>query len=153
AGVTYGVRFLFENTGAVAWQAHPSDGHPVKVLISVDDALLDYLSLPVAEVAPGQQVTLHFPFRAHDTVGPHRVRVELVHEGAARFADLGVDPWIIDVRVVSAAATESVRMFELSRKHNPWYYNPLQGVPESRNGHPFPLFISRAKGCKVWDPE
>ena len=47
--------------------------------------------------------------------------------------------------------TESVRLHEISRKHNPWYYNPLTGIPESRDGRPFPLFISRAKGSRVWD--
>lgn len=153
AGVTYGVRLTLENTGTLTWFAHPSDGHGVNVLVLVDDTLLATLQLPQAEVAPGQQVTLHFPFRAHDFEGPHRVRVELVHHGVTMFTDQGVEPWNIDVHVVPAPMTESVRIFELSRKHNPWHYNPLLGIPESRDGHPFPLFVSRAKGCRIWDVE
>jgi glutamate-1-semialdehyde aminotransferase/predicted aldo/keto reductase-like oxidoreductase len=153
AGVTYGVRLTLVNTGALTWYAHPPDGRRVDLLVFVDDTLLAVLQLPQAEVAPGQQVTWHFPFRAHDDEGPHRVRVELVHQGVTRFSDQRVEPWNIDVHVVSAPMTESVRLHEISRKHNPWYYNPLTGIPESRDGHPFPLFISRAKGCRAWDAE
>lgn len=153
AGVTYGVRLVLGNTGSLTWYAHPPDGHRVEVLVLVDGVLLAVLRLPQPEVAPGQQVTLHFPFRAHDVAGPHQVRVELLHQGVTGFADQGVAPWIIGVQAVSAPMTESVRLFELSRKHNPWYYNPLNGVPESRDGRPFPLFIARGKGCQVWDVE
>jgi glutamate-1-semialdehyde aminotransferase/predicted aldo/keto reductase-like oxidoreductase len=148
AGVTYGVRLTLANTGTLSWFAHPVEGDPVTVLVSVDNTLLATLPLPQAEVAPGQTVTLHFPFRAHDLPGPHHVRVEL-----SAFAAQGVEPWNIDVQVVKAPMTESVRVFELSRKHNPWHYNPLQGITQSRDGHPFPLFVSRAKGCRVWDLE
>jgi glutamate-1-semialdehyde aminotransferase len=153
AGVTYGVRLTLVNSGALTWYAHPPDGRRVDVRVLVDDALLAVLPLPQAEVAPGQEVTLHFPFRAHDDAGQHRVRVELVHQGVTRFTDQGVEPVTIDVHVVAAPVTESVRLHEIARKHNPWYYNPLTGIPESRDGRPFPLFISRAKGCRAWDAE
>lgn len=152
-GVTYGVRLTLKNTGALTWCARPPDGHRVDVLVFVDDTLLNVLQLPQAEVPPGQRVTLHFPFRAHDAEGPHRVRVELVHQGVTRFGDQGVEPWNIDVYVVPAPWTETVRLFELERKHNPWHYDPLTGITQSRDGHPFPLFISRAKGCRAWDAE
>jgi glutamate-1-semialdehyde 2,1-aminomutase len=152
-GVTYGVRFLLRNTGTLTWFAHPRDGQRVHLEVLVDDTLLAVLALPDSEVAPGREVTFHFPFRAADVVGPHRVRVELVHLGLARFAERGVPPWEIDVEVVSAPMTETVRLHELARKHNPWFWNPIQGITESRDGRPFPLFIARAKGCRVWDAE
>jgi glutamate-1-semialdehyde aminotransferase/predicted aldo/keto reductase-like oxidoreductase len=153
AGVTYGVRLSLRNTGSLTWPAHPPDGRRVEVQLFVDDALLAVLPLPHGDVAPGRSVTLHVPVRAHDDEGPHRVRVELVHQAVTSFADRGVEPWRIDVHVVAAPMSESVRLLEISRKHNPWYYNPLSGIPESRDGHPFPLFISRAKGCRAWDAE
>ena len=121
--------------------------------VSVDGVPQALLHLPQPTVARGQVVTLHTPFRAPDDEGPCRLRVELVHQGVTSFTDQGVDPWQIDVNVVAAPMTESVRLHEIARKHNPWYYNPLTGIPESRDGHPFPLFISRAKGARVWDVE
>ena len=46
-----------------------------------------------------------------------------------------------------------MRLTEIQRKHNPWHYNPFVGIAESRDGHPFPLFVARAKGCRIWDVE
>lgn len=151
AGVTYGVRLTMVNTGAMTWRAHSPDA--VVATVCMDDVLVATLPLPQAEVIPGQQVTWHFPFRAHEDAGTHRVRVELVHQGVTSFLDQGVGPWFIDLHVVAAPATRSMQLLEINRKHNPWHYNPLTGIGQSREGHPFPLFVTRAKGCRVWDVE
>lgn len=153
AGATYGVWLAIRNAGSLTWYAHPPDNHGVELLVFVNDSPLPPLQLPQDAVAPGQQVSLHFPFRAHEEAGRYRVRVELVHRGMALFSDYGVEPWNIDVLVIAAPRTESLRLAEIARKHNPWYYDPLAGIAESREGYPFPLFIARAKGCRVWNPE
>ena len=44
-------------------------------------------------------------------------------------------------------------MSALALQHNLWYYQPTQGIQHGRDGRSFPLFISKAKGCHVWDPE
>ncbi|MFL6446247.1 MAG: aminotransferase class III-fold pyridoxal phosphate-dependent enzyme [Bryobacteraceae bacterium] len=153
AGVTYGVRLSLKNSGTAPWVVHPASKPPMQVRVSVDADLLAVLPLPKSQVHAGEQVTIHFPFRAHDVEGSHCVRIELGREGSATFTNEGIAPWEIDLYVVSAPQTESVRLFEIFRKHNPWHYNPLNGIPESREGHPLPLFISRARGCFVWDAE
>jgi glutamate-1-semialdehyde aminotransferase/predicted aldo/keto reductase-like oxidoreductase len=153
ARVTYGVRLTLENTGAMVWEARPSDSGPVQAHVFVDNVLLAVLPLPQARVATGEKVHFHFPFRAHDDPGPHRVAVALVQKGVGQFSDHGVLPWQIPVTVVPSPMTVSTRLHEVGRKHNPWYYNPLAGIQKSRAGHPFPLFITRAKGCHVWDAE
>ena len=153
AGFTYGGRLSLANTGTLAWAAHPPDGRRVDIVVHVNDEILAVLHLPDGDVAPGQAITLHFPFRAPDQAGSHRVRVALVHQGVATFADRGVAPWDFDVRVIGAPATASAALAEIARRHNPWSYNPLVNIAESRDGHPFPLFIARARGCRAWDAE
>jgi len=153
AGVTYGARLTVENTGTLTWPANPPDGDRVEVHVVADGAPLAVLPLPHGDVGPGARVTLHFAFRADDIAGPHRVRLELVHRGVRTFADAGVAPCAFDVTVMPVPWTETVRLTELQRKHNPWHYNPFAGISESRDGRPFPLFIARGKGCRVWDVE
>jgi glutamate-1-semialdehyde aminotransferase len=153
AGVVYGVRLTVVNTGSLTWQARPGDGHPVKIDVSVDDTPLISIDLPGEAVGPGEEATVHFPFRAPDTPGVHRVAVDLVHAGITRFSDQHVSPWPIDITVVDVPPTPTTRLFELQRKHNPWRYDPFCGVARSRDGHPFPLVVADARGCRVWDLE
>ncbi len=146
--VTYGARMTMRNSGTFTWRTGEVAAH-----VSVDDTLLAVLPLPQPEVLPDQQAVWHFAFRADDRAGTHRVRVELIHHGVAAFAERGVTPWTFDAVVHRARMTESVRLAELSRKHNPWYYNPLTSIAHSADGRPYPLFIARGKGCRVWDAE
>lgn len=153
AGVTCGVRLRMRNSGSLVWSAAATDGTRVEAHLYVDDVLLLVLPLPHGDVPPGGEVNWHFAFRAPDAPGSHRVQVYLTHQAGPTFASDGVAPWVIDVQVVRAPLTETVRLVELERKHNPWHYDPLLGIPESRDGRPFPLFIARGKGCRVWDVE
>ena len=152
-GQTYGVRLTIQNTGSFTWYADHPQEPPMRVEVLVDGVLQAALALPDGSVAPDQPTTLHFSFRAPDTAGPHRVRIELVHHGVTRLTDQGVPAWTIDVEVQLKAWSRTVELFEIERNHNPWHYNPFQGITQSRDGHPFPLFIERAKGCIVWDVE
>lgn len=151
--VTYGVRICIENTGSFGWHSnHPTEG-PIQVEIHVDGILQATLGFTDEQVAPGQQTTVHFPFRAPDAPGKHMVSAELVHQGVTRFSEQGVAGWALEVDVLDTPWTRSVALFETERQHNPWHYNPFLGITESRDGHPFPLFIEKAKGSRVWDVE
>jgi glutamate-1-semialdehyde aminotransferase len=153
AGSTYGMRLTLENTGSFAWDAQPSDGHPVEVVVFIDDRVYSVLKLPRDCVAPGGQVTLHFALRAPSGQGPHAIRVDVVHQQVAWLSDRGSPALTLGVDVRSVPATTTSRALQLSLDHNLWHYQPTQGIALSRDGHPFPLFVSRAKGCRVWDPE
>ena len=152
SGFSYCVALTVENTGTISWPAAPADGRRVELLIDVDEIPLAIVPL-TADVPPGARITVHHPFRADDIEGRHRVRVQLNHRGATTFADAGVVPWTIDVTVVRTAWTETVRLAEIERKHNPFHYNPYCGITTSRDGSPFPVFATRAKGCRIWDAE
>ena len=146
AGETCGVRVTLENTGTLTWRRGQ-----VELLVNMDGRALAIVQLPCAEVPAGAPVTLHLALRAPETVGRHRVRIELADRDAGAFAHQGVEPLIVDLAVDAARSGETARLFEIARNHNPWYYNPTNGIGRSRDGHPYPLFVARAKGCRIWD--
>ncbi len=80
-------------------------------------------------------------------------RIDLVRRPGIRFSLKGVEPLTIDVEVECAQQTESARPAQAALAHNLWYYQPTVGIQEARDGRTFPLFISKAKGCHVWDAE
>jgi predicted aldo/keto reductase-like oxidoreductase len=153
AGETYGVRVTLENTGTFTWESTPADQHPVAVFVQIDDTVFSVLDLPCAAVVPGGGVTLHFALRAPSAAGVHRVRIDAVHQHVAWFADRGAPPLVVQVDVATSTPTESARLTELALAHNLWFYLPTQGIAASRDGRTFPLFVSRAKGCRIWDGE
>ena len=153
ADETQGVRVAIENTSDFAWLADPPDGHSIDVVVFVDDEVYSVLKLPRSEVPVGGIVTLHFALRAPATSGDHRVRIEVVHQQVAWFANRGVAPLMVDIVVAASEATATSRAFALALRHNVWHYQPTQGIARSRDGQPFPLFISRAKGCQLWDTD
>jgi glutamate-1-semialdehyde 2,1-aminomutase len=57
----------------------------------------------------------------------------------------------IEIEPESPGATSAA--LKISRRANAWFYWPSQGVHRSRDGHAYPLFIKRAKGCRITDPE
>jgi glutamate-1-semialdehyde 2,1-aminomutase len=153
AGDTCGVRVTIENIGTATWRAHAPEGEIVDVVVVVDGTVQSVLPLPQPEVTPGGTVTLHFSLVAPEVPGRREVRLELLHRGRASFAHDGVDPLRACVRVDGAPATETARLFAIARNHNPWHYLPTNGIGASRDGHAFPLFVSRAKGCRFWDAD
>ena len=153
AGLTVGVRVSLRNAGSLVWMPHPGDGHPVDVAVFVDDVLYSLLNLPRPEVRSGEGVTLHFAFRGPSGEGPHRVRVEPVHQHVAWFAARGAAPLAVDITVTAATPSENTEPFAIALRHNPWYYQPTQGISRSRDGRAFPLFITQARGCRKRDAE
>jgi glutamate-1-semialdehyde aminotransferase/predicted aldo/keto reductase-like oxidoreductase len=153
-GRTWGVRVQFENTGALTWCADDPDGHPVECAIFIDDEAFGVLRLPRAHVTTGECVTVHAAIRAPKTSGAHEVRIELVHQHVAWFSAHDVSPLRVPMHVDGEADTSVTAVaFEQSVRRNLWHYQPTSGIAQSRDGHPFPLFISRASGRHVWDPE
>ena len=152
-GVTYGVLLRLQNTGTLAWQAHAAGMQGVHVHVLVDNVLLAPLGLTGAEVAPGAETAIHFPFRAPDQAGQHTIRLELHREDGALIEGHRPIAWGHKLQVSAAPWTRTVELFELERNHNPWHYNPFQGVTQTRDGKPLPLFIERAQGSRVWDVE
>lgn len=153
AGMTGGYGLTLENTGSLVWRSHPPDGRSVETHVSIDDVLYSVLPLPRQEVARGEKVTLHFALQPPHGEGRHQLRVELVHRPDILFSYEGVPPLTLDIEVERAECTKSTRPSALALKYNPYYYHPTQSIQHSADGRSFPLFISRAKGCRVWDPE
>jgi glutamate-1-semialdehyde aminotransferase len=150
AGETYGVRLTLRNTGAMTWIRDGAD--PVDLFVMVDDTLYQKVALPHGDVAPGEQVTWHFAFRIA-TPGIRRVRLELVHHLQAWFSDRGAAAVTSDVIVDSPSPDRTSVALERSLAHNPWHFQPTSSIRRLRDGSVLPLFIEKAKGCRVWDPE
>ena len=150
AGETCGVRLAFENTGTMTWAA---DGpHPVHLFVLIDEALYQIVRLPHGDVAPGRGVTWHFALRIA-AAGVRQVRLELIHEKKAWFSHHGAPAVSVDVHVEPAISDISSLALERSLARNLWHYQPTSGIRRLRDGRPMPLFIAKAKGCRIWDPE
>jgi glutamate-1-semialdehyde aminotransferase len=109
--------------------------------------------MPQAEVHPGERVTVYFPLRLPCSIGAHELQLELVEQQVTLFTDQGVEPLKLILWVDPAPVSRSAVLYEAAARIAPWYYQPTQGVGHSVDGRNFPLFISRAKGCYVWDLE
>ncbi|MBC8177196.1 MAG: aminotransferase class III-fold pyridoxal phosphate-dependent enzyme [Desulfobacteraceae bacterium] len=116
------------------------------------DLLATHL-MPRAEVPPGDRVTIHFPLHAPDSSGAYKIVLELVAQNETRFSDQGVKPLVIKLRIDSPLGDRSGEIYEQASRINPWYYQPTRGIGQSADGHTYPLFVSKAKGCYVWDTE
>jgi 4-aminobutyrate aminotransferase-like enzyme len=152
AGETYGVRLTLRNTGAMTWLASPADGHPVHLFVLFGDALYQKVPLPHGDVSPGVEVTFHFAMRIADP-GRQTVRLELIHELQAWFSHHGCPAVAQDVSVEPSPRDASAVALERSLARNLWHYQPTSGIRRLRDGSPVPIFIAKAKGCRVWDPE
>jgi glutamate-1-semialdehyde 2,1-aminomutase len=150
AGETYGVRATFENRGTMTWPA--AGPHPVHLFVLIDEALYQVVPLPHGDVAPGGSVTWHFALRIA-APGAHRVRLELIHERQAWFSHHGAPAVAVDAHVQAATRDATSLALDRSLGRNLWHYQPSSGIRRLRDGRVIPLFISKAKGCRVWDPE
>ena len=150
AGETYGVRVTLENLGAMTWPA--GGANRVHLFVLLGEALYQAVPLPHGNVAPGQRVTFHFALRLA-SAGTHRVRLELIHELRAWFSHHGAPAVAVEVQVERGAVDVTAVALERSLARNLWHYQPTSGIRRFRDGRPVPLFIARAKGCRIWDPE
>jgi hypothetical protein len=140
-----------ENRGDYTWQLYHPEGKRVDLVIRCDGTLLATHVMPRAVVHPGERVTVHFPLRLLCGEGVHELQMELVEQQVTCFSDQGVDPLRWTLVVEPAPVSQSARLYEEAARISPWYYQPTQGVGRSLDGRLFPLFISKAKGCYLWE--
>jgi glutamate-1-semialdehyde 2,1-aminomutase len=153
ANSTMGAWVCLENRGDYTWQLYHPEGKRVDLVIRCDGTVLATHLMPRAEVHPGERVTVHFPLRLLCGEGVHELQMELVEQQVTCFTDQGMDPLRWTLVVEPAPASHSARLYEQAARISPWYYQPTQGVGRSIDGRLFPLFISRANGCYLWDLE
>ena len=150
---TYSALLCLENIGNFPWQRYHPQGKRVNVIVRFDDQVISTISLPRDRVLPGEQVTLHFPLRIPESTGSHEITIDLVEQDVTWFADQGVKLFKQALTVSQVVLSDTARIFDLSNRINPWHYQPSQSIHRSREGTPFPLFVTKAKGCYVWDSE
>jgi glutamate-1-semialdehyde aminotransferase len=148
-----GVWVRLENTGTKTWHLHHPEGRRVDLVVFCDEELWATHRLPLAEVRPGQRITIHFPLRAPGTGGRHTLTLDLVEQGVTRFEDRGVRPFVLSLDAEATAPTTSVELSERAARISPWHYQPTRGIHRSADGPDYPLFVTRAAGCHLWDPE
>ena len=153
ANTIVGAWVSIENRGNYPWRLHHPEGKRVDLVIRCDGTLLATHVMPRAEVHPGERVTLHFPLSLLCGEGVHELQLELVEQQVTCFTDQGVEPLRLKLVVEPAPVSHSARLYEQAAQVSPWYYQPTQGVGHSGDGRLFPLFISKAKGCYLWDLE
>jgi len=42
-------------------------------------------------------------------------------------------------------------IWRVAARFNPWHYQPTRGISRGSAGRRYPVFASRAKGCRLWD--
>ena len=151
--MTYGAWIKLENTGKFVWRSSPENGNPVDIFVLIDNKIFSILKLPKAEVKTGEEISIHFAFKAPIEAGRHELKVELVEENVAWFSHAGVPPFVVNIDVEKNILTKSTQVLDVALKHNIWYYLPTSGIQTSRDGRSYPLFVSHAKGCRLWDLE
>ncbi|MBW1780431.1 MAG: aminotransferase class III-fold pyridoxal phosphate-dependent enzyme [Deltaproteobacteria bacterium] len=153
ARTVWGAWVCLENSGPKTWQRHHPEGKQVDLIVYCNGQLLATHPMPRPEIAPGDYVTLHFPFQAPARPGGCKIVLDLVAQNEARFSDQGVKPLIIKSRIDPPIGDRSSEIYEQAGRINPWYYQPTRGISRSPDGHTYPLFVSKAKGCYLWDME
>jgi glutamate-1-semialdehyde 2,1-aminomutase len=148
AGEICGVRVELQNSGDSTWSPQ-ADG--AQLHVSLDGTLINAIALPRDRVPPGERITFHFALAAPDTPGAYALAVTLARPAIPHVTAL---PGLNRVLQVSPAPdSNAARAFTTMVRHNMWHYLPTSGIRRGRRGHPYPQFITRAKGAQVWDSD
>jgi glutamate-1-semialdehyde 2,1-aminomutase len=153
AGTIYGARLTLLNTGDTTWRSNPPEGNCVVLVVHSNTKLLSGHKLSRPEIAPGERVTVHLPLKVPSHTGCHTLRLELTEQKVGPFVDRGVPPLALEITIEPGPATQSDEIYQLSSRINSFYYQPTRGIQRSADGRCYPLFASRAKGCRLWDTE
>lgn len=153
SGSVYGARITLENSGDFTWRRDDPGGGRVDLVLRFGNRVAGTYQMPRSTVKPGDRVTLCFPLSVPLKEGPHPVLMELVEQGVAWFSERGVAPLAMTLNCHSPKALSPGDPFHVSRSVNPWHYRPTGGIERSGEGMTYPLFVSRAKGCRLWDQE
>ncbi len=153
AGSIYGARITLENSGNFVWCRDDPSESRIDLVLRFADRVVGTYQMPTSMVNPGEQVTLCFPLTVPHKEGAHQVVLELVAQDVAWFSDRGVSPLAITLISDSSNGLLPDDPREVTRSVNPWHYRPTGGIERSSEGMTFPLFVSNAKGCHLWDQE
>lgn len=153
AGSIYGGRITLENSGDFVWRRDDPNGNRIDLVLRLDNRVAGTYQMPRSMVNPGEQTTVCFPLNVPFQKGPHQLLLELVAQGAAWFSERGVSPLAMTLVSDPSNDSSSDGPREIARSVNPWHYRPTGGIERSGEGMSFPLFVSKAKGCHLWDQE
>ena len=157
AGSIFGARVTLKNTGDFTWRRDGPGGSRVDLVLKLDNRVAGTYKMPRNRVNPGERTTVCFPLKVPRQEGSHQLLLELVAQGIAWFSERGVSP--LAMTMVSDAPNDALPHtlpsdpLEVARSVNPWHYRPTAGIERSSNGKSFPLLVSKAKGCHLWDQE
>jgi glutamate-1-semialdehyde 2,1-aminomutase len=149
----HGARITIENAGNFPWRSRGAGDPHVALTVHLDGTWIETHQLQRRETAPGARLAIHFGLAAPATPGPHVFTFDLVEWGIAHFRDQGSEPLVWPLSVESAEPAASEECLALAERVNPWHFIPTRGVLRASDGGLFPLFLSRAKGCRLWDLE
>jgi glutamate-1-semialdehyde 2,1-aminomutase len=151
-GVQFGVWVRVENRGAMTWESDPGHRRLVSVAVFLDRQLAAASVLP-RPVRPWEALDVHVKVPAPLMPGRHEAVLDLVHEGITFSSKQGTCPLRFSFEVGPVEVSASTRLLETAMRRNSWFYHPSGGIASGRDGKHFPLFVERAQGCYVWDPE
>jgi glutamate-1-semialdehyde 2,1-aminomutase len=149
----YGAWICLENTSSFPWLTSSPEGQPTNVFIQFDGQVILTLPFPREEIQPGEQVDLYFSLQIPNVLGTHELVVDLVQQNVTRFSDQGVIPLKKILNITYDAPSETAELVTLAQRTNPWFYQPTGGICHSRDGTSLPVFVSKAKGCHIWDSQ
>ena len=152
-GCTYGFTVNLENTGTITWQANNKSGNDIDLLISIHGENVATHKLSRSQVLPGEVDFVRFPFQAPRKTGTFELRIELVQQQGTLFADHGVPPLQVDIKVEEGDVTPNAEYQDVCQRIDPYGYQPTRGIDRGSDGRTYPLFIQRAKGYRLWDLE
>jgi glutamate-1-semialdehyde 2,1-aminomutase len=150
-GTIFGARITLENTGDMPWCRDDPQKSPIDLVIKLNSRVAGTYKMPRTRVEPGGQTTVCFPLKVPRKTGSHEVQFELVAQGVAWFSEMGILP--LTTKLVSHSPNDSSvqESLEVASGLNPWNYRPTGGIERGSEGMSFPLLVSKAKGCYLWD--
>ena len=153
AGSVFGAKITLENTCSFTWEHYHPEGHRVDLVVQCDGRVVSTHPMSSARIEPGGRVSVCFPLHVPWEKGAHDVSFELVEQNVSRFSDKGVPALTLEILSDPAASQTNSMLYDIGRTINPWFYAPTRGIGRSSDGRAFPLFVSRAEGCHLWDLE
>lgn len=145
------VRMTLENRSARVWHTETPTGKCIDLVVSCAGAVLDTWKLGRPEVQPGEQVEVIAPLALPAVPGRHVLCFDLVEQTVARFSAHGIRPLEVPIEIVAGAPTADAALFAHAQRVHPWHYLATQGVAAARDQSSFPVFVARARGCRIWD--
>ena len=136
------------NAGSQPWLVERG----IELVVRVNGSAQSRTPLPHT-VAPGQCWTASVQVWFERQPGTCEWTFSLEQKADERGAEVIAEPLALRVEIEREPPGATSDALKISRRANAWFYWPSQGVHRSRDGRAYPLFIKRAKGCRITDPE